>query len=482
MLLVNVLTKPNKNPLWQTSRLERISYYVYFCGQNMIYTLVTSYLMAALVFQGLDITKAATITLFIKIWDAVNDAIFGCIFDKVRFKSGEKFIPWLKISLFAIPITTVLLFAMPKNSSEMFKLVWYAVTYMLWDTAYTLCDAPIYGFVTAMTERIDERTALQSYKSIMGGVGTGLATIIATVLISEKVGSNYFVISIVVSVVALLTMMPVCKTGKERCAGENDQAFTLKAMFKYLVSNKYLLLYYLGIFFQSSANIVSALNLWVSYYLFHNTLFSMVVMVLSAVPSLIFSLLVPKLVEKFDKMKIYLICNILTVLLSLIMWLCGYNSMIVFIIISVLRSIPQSITGVMYFMFTPDCAEYGRFKTGTDAKGITFAIQTFMVKLTAAISSALSLYLLGVIGLKDVSQAENFQQLELLNISQSASTLNGLWFIYVIVPVIGVAVATLIWSFYKLNDHDVELMTKANSGTITREEALSQLKNKNIVE
>lgn len=482
MLLVNVLTKPNKNPLWQTSRLERISYYVYFCGQNMIYTLVTSYLIAALVFQGLDITKAATITLFIKIWDAVNDAIFGCIFDKVRFKSGEKFIPWLKISLFAIPITTVLLFAMPKNTGEMFKLVWYAVTYMLWDTAYTLCDAPIYGFVTAMTERIDERTALQSYKSIMGGVGTGLATIIATVLISEKVGSNYFVISIVVSVVALLTMMPVCKTGKERCAGENDQAFTLKAMFKYLVSNKYLLLYYLGIFFQSSANIVSALNLWVSYYLFHNTLFSMVVMVISAVPSLIFSLLVPKLVEKFDKMKIYLICNILTVLLSLIMWLCGYNSMIVFIIISVLRAIPQSITGVMYYMFTPDCAEYGRFKTGTDAKGITFAIQTFMVKLTAAISSALSLYLLGVIGLKDVSQAENFQQLELLNISQSASTLNGLWFIYVIVPVIGVAVATLIWSFYKLNDHDVELMTKANSGTITREEALSQLKNKNIVE
>ena len=482
MLLVNLLTKPNKNPLWQTSRPERISYYVYFCGQNMIYTLVTAYLTAALVFQGLDITKAAAITLFIKIWDAVNDAIFGCIFDKVRFKSGEKFIPWLKISLFAIPITTVLLFAMPKNTGEMFKLVWYAVTYMLWDTAYTLCDVPIYGFVTAMTERIDERTALQSYKSIMGGVGTGLATIMATVLISEQVGSNYFVISIVVSVVALLTMIPVCKTGKERCAGESDQAFTLKVMFKYLVSNKYLLLYYLGVFFQSSANIVSALNLWVSYYLFHNTLFSMVVMILSAAPSLIFSLLVPKLVEKFDKMKIYLICNILTVLLSFVMWLCGYNSMIVFIIISVLRAIPQSITGVMYFMFTPDCAEYGRFKTGTDAKGITFAIQTFMVKLTAAISSALSLYLLGVIGWKDVSQAENFQQLEVLNILQSASTLNGLWFIYVMVPAIGIAVSTLIWSFYKLNDHDVELMTKANSGTITREEALSQLKNKNIVE
>ena len=42
-------------------------------------------------------------------------------------------------------------------------------------------------------------------------------------------------------------------------------------------------------------------------------------------------------------------------------------------------------------MFTPDCAEYGRFKSGTEAKGITFAVQTFMAKLTGSISGALGL-------------------------------------------------------------------------------------------
>ncbi len=470
--------KVNKNPLWQTTDKERKSYYIYFTGQNMIYTLVTTILTTALLFQGIDVEKAAGITLLIKIWDAVNDAIFGCIFDKVRFKSGKKFIPWLKISLIAIPVSTVLLFSMPKDGSEAFKLAWYAITYILWDTAYTLCDVPIYGMVTAMTERLDERTALQSYKSIWGGVGSGLSTILATVLAGEGIGFSYSTVSIIIAVVALITMSFICKNGVERCGGEQDEAFTVRKMFKYLFSNKNLLIYYGGIFFYSGANITGLMTLVVSFYLFNSSLFSLIVMALSAVPALIFSLLVPKMVEKFDKMKIFMFCGIITIALSIVMWLLGYSNTWLIVTLYVIRAIPQSIMGVMMFMFTPDCAEYGKFKSGIEAKGITFSIQTFMTKLTGAISSALYLFLLGVIKWKDVSAAENFDQLEKLGITQSPETLDGLWFLFIMVPAIGVALGCVFWAFYKLRDHDVQLMTDANNGKITREEALQKMINK----
>ncbi len=469
--------KLNGKPHWRTSGLERRSYYVYFAGQNMIYTLVTTILITALVFQGLDVEKAAGITLFIKIWDAVNDAVFGCIFDKVRFKNGKKFMPWLKISLFAIPISTVLLFCMPKNASEAIKLAWYAITYILWDTAYTLCDVPIYGLVTSMTDQLDERTALQSYKSIWGGAGSGFATILATVLAGEGVGLNYGAISVIIAVCAVATMIPICKNGVERYGGEADENFTVGKMFKYLFSNKYLLIYYGGYFFYNAANIVATLNLFVSFYLFKSSLFSMVIMALSAAPALIFSLLVPKMVAKFDKMKIYLICSVATIILSVIMWLVGYGNVVLVIILYVLRVIPQSISGVMMFMFTPDCAEYGKFESGIEAKGITFSIQTFMVKLTGAIASSLSLFLLGVIGWQDVSAAKNFDELKALGITQAPETLDGLWFIYIMVPAIGVLLGTICWMFYKLRDKDVQIMTDANNGKITREEALLMLKN-----
>lgn len=460
---------------WSTKPKERLSYYLYFCGQNAIYNLVASFLTTYLMLSIGGLVKTAGIMLAVKIWDAVNDAIFGVIFDKVRFKSGKKFVPWLKISLIFIPLTTILLFAIPNSLSENGKLIWLAVSYILWDTAYTLCDVPIFGIITSMSENIDERNTISSYKQIWSGVGSGFALIAGTVLVSEYIKLNYTVVAIVCAVFAILTMIPACFKLEERFGGERDEEFTLKKMFSYLMQNKYLLIYYLGYFFYSSANVSGSLNLFVSFYLFNNSQFSLVVQVLSLVPSLIFSLLVPHIIRKYDKMKVFRICTVVTVVLSVVMWLVGYDSMVGFIIVSILRAIPMAILGVMLFMFTPDCAEFGKYTSGIEAKGITFSIQTFMVKLTAAVSGALGMFILGLksTGWVSVEGAQNFADLE--GVVQSDHAKAVLWFVYVMITAIGYAIAYLIWTRYKLTDKDVQTMADCNSGKITREEAEARL-------
>jgi Na+/melibiose symporter-like transporter len=57
----------------------------------------------------------ATIFLLAKIWDAVNDSLFGIIIDKVYLKKG-KFIPWTCLSSFLIPIPTVITFVLPNTA------------------------------------------------------------------------------------------------------------------------------------------------------------------------------------------------------------------------------------------------------------------------------------------------------------------------------------------------------------------------------
>ena len=206
---------------------------------------------------------------------------------------------------------------------------------------------------------------------------------------------------------------------------------------------------------------------------------SLVVGAVNTVPSLIFSLLVPNMLRKMDKMKLYKLNAVAVVVLSLIIWVAGYKSMILYIILSTLRAVPLAIIGVLMFMFTPDCAEYGKFKTGIEAKGITFAIQTFMVKLTAAISGAMGLFLLGLKSTGWISvEVENFKQLSESGVVQSEHALNVLWFVFVMVPAIGCLLAYIVWSFYKLNDKDVQIMADYNVGRITREEAESQLSRK----
>ncbi len=474
--------KPNKNPLWQTNSIERKSYYSYFFGQNMIYSMLAAYLTTYLVFKEIDPVKSGMIVTIVKIWDAVNDAIFGVIFDKVKFKSGKKYIPWLKIACALTPAATVAVFIIPSGASEVVKLVWFALAYIIWDTAYTICDVPAFGIITAMTGNVEERNTILSLKGITGGIGSALTTVLVTLLIGQTINIGYGYTAVIIAIVAAATMFPVCFKCEERNKPEEEEQFTVRSMIKYVVSNKYLLIYYLGYLFYSGAQTYTALHLLMAYYIYGNELISLVTGTVAALPQLIMALFVPKIIRKIDKTTLFKLSTIATIILSIPICFAR-NSLILFIITFMLRAIPLGIIGVLAFTFTPDCAEYGQYTTGTEAKGITFAIQTFAVKLSAAISSGLGLFLLGLFNFRtefegiDIKGFADLQAANAIDL-QPAGALDGLWFTYNVVPIIGLVIALGIWSLYKLKDRDVQIMADCNSGQITKEEAEKQLSRK----
>lgn len=475
-------TKKPQNPLWQTNPAERKSYYTYFLGQNMIYNMIAAYLTTYLVFKEIDPIKSGAIVMAVKVWDAVNDALFGVIFDKIKFKSGKKYIPWLKIACALTPAATIAIFVIPGAASETVKLIWFALAYIVWDTAYTICDVPAFGIITSMTSQIEERNTILSLKGITGGIGSALTTVLVTLFISQSINIGYGFTAVIVAVIAAATMFPICFKCQERNKTIDEEQFTVRRMLKYVVSNKYLLIYYLGYIFYSGAQTYTALHLLTSYYIFGNELISLVTGTVAAVPQLIMALFVPKIIRKMDKAKLFRISVIASIILSVLV-VPTQNSLVLFIITYMLRSIPLGIIGVLAFAFTPDCAEYGQYTTGTEAKGITFAIQTFAVKLAAAISSSLGLFLLGIFKFKtsfDGVEVSTFADLEKINAisQQTEGALNGLWFTYNVVPIIGLVIALVIWSFYKLNDKDVQVMADHNVGKITKEEAESLLSRK----
>lgn len=466
--------KPNKNPLWQTNSVERKSYYSYFFGQNMIYSMLAAYLTTYLVFKEIDPVKSGMIVTIVKVWDAVNDAIFGVIFDKVKFKSGKKYIPWLKIACALTPAATIAVFIIPSAASEVVKLIWFALAYIVWDTAYTICDVPAFGIITAMTTQIEERNTILSLKGITGGIGSALTTVLVTLLIGQSINIGYGPTAIIIAIVAAATMFPVCFKCEERNKGEDEEQFTVRSMINYVVHNKYLLIYYIGYLFYSGAQTYTALHLLMAYYIYGNELISLITGTVAAVPQLIMALFVPKIIRKIDKFTLFKISTVAAIILSIPICFAR-DSLVLFIVTFMLRAIPLGIIGVLSFTFTPDCAEYGQFTTGTEANGITFAIQTFAVKLAAAISSGLGLFLLGLFKFRTSFDIEikGFADLQAVNAIelQPAGALDGLWFTYNVVPIIGLVIALGIWMFYRLKDKDVQVMADCNSGKISKEEA-----------
>ena len=457
---------------YMTTKKERFSYWTYFVGQNIYYNITAAFISTYLAMQGISLAKVAVVLLIVKVWDAVNDPIFGYIFDKVKFKNGQKSLPWLRIAVALIPIVTIFLVSIPGGMSETGKLIWFGVAYLLWDTVYTLTDVPAYAMLNTMTDNLQERNTLLSVNRVFSGGGVLLYGVVLPLLISEQVGMSATMAIAIMSIFSAITMVPLCLNCKERNykPEEEDESFSPAQMFKYLRSNKYLLTYYGGYMATDALKTSAAVTLFVSFYLFGNSLYSIVLNVLNMVPGVFAAMVMPALLKRFDKFKTLFVCNIVNIILGLAIYFLGYQNQTLFLVLTCVRTVPMSIVGILAFMFTPDCAEYGQFKSGISAKGITFAIQTFSVKITGAVSSSLARFLLGCFSWISV-EAESFEQLAAMNIQQSPEALNGLWIVFALVPVIGMIISTFFYLGYKLNDKDVQIMAKCNSGEISREEA-----------
>lgn len=456
------------------STRERNIYGLYFLGQNIMYFIPYLFLSAYLLMCGIEAKAVAGVMLATKIWDACNDAIFGALLDKIHLGHG-KFLPWVRVSLIPIAITTFALFCIPSGLSTRAEVIWYVVAYILWDTSFTLCDTPAFALVTTMTANQKERVSIQAHSRIFANVGMCIAVGCGNVLTSEAVGMSFTMAAGVGVLIGLVSMVPLCLTGKERVHVESteEESYSFREMFSYIASNKYLLIYYLGAFFQLGLNTMPVVVMFACFYFFHSALLATLFTGVSYAAGVLAGFVFPVLLKRFEKYQIFMAANVAYAVLGIAIWAIGP----VFwphLVLSLVRGLAYGFDSTMMFMFTPDCAEYGQYKTGYDARGITFAIQTFTEKLNSAVASAMGVGVLGLFGWMSV-EASSFAELKALGVAQSSTALVGLWTVYTLIPAIGSILAVVCWSRYKLRERDVDLMARFNAGEITREECESGL-------
>lgn len=463
----------------QTTKVERFSYWSYFFGQSMSYTMINSFLATYLVLSGIQVGKIALAMITIKVWDAVNDIIFGFIFDRIKFKSGQRSLPWLKLTLFFIPIATFIVFATPQSLSTNGKVIWFVIAYIIWDSVYTISDIPIYNLNTLMTSNIQERNRLLSVGRVFAILSAIITSVVVMTLVGEKVGLSFTYVALLFSLIVFLAMLPITFKGKERVEnrknGEEDH-YSFKEMTTYLKKNKYLLIFYSGYLISGLLATDGALGLFVSYYLFGSTLVSTAGLLVSVVPALVIGPFIGRILTKFDKFRLLYVSYFVVVAVQVLLFFFGQQSLTIYLILMFLRAIPGGFIITLNLTFTPDLVEYGEFKTGVDARGIAFAIQAFAAKLLS-IAQPIGLFVLSIFGWQTIN-ATSFQEIQRLQIVQSPSALKGLWITATLIPAIGYFLALIPFSFYKLNDKDVQIMAEYNAGLINRETAEKSLSRK----
>lgn len=453
--------KPQKPKIaFVTGKFERFSYGYYFFGQLIFYGIVSGFLNLYLTDVGIPALVVSAIYAVAKVWDAINDPLFGVIVDKAKLKKG-KYLPWLRLSTFLIPLTTILLFAIPTGASLQIKVIWAVGAYVLWDTAYTFCDVPIFALATSMTGNITEREWLYLVNRIFSFFGA-LVVLIVIPLVYPNIGWTATVV--ILSIIGFVTMLPVGYSAKERVfvRDQSEESPSVGKLIRYVFKNKYLLIFNGAVIVFALTNTSSAVGNYVAIYCLGGTEWITIVTVIAAVPMLLAVFLTQQIIKKVEKFTVFIVSIGALILLSVITYFAGYENKSIYIILSIAKSIFSGAIGVLQVLFTADCAEYGNFVTGERAQGMAFSIQTFTAKLTGALSGAVGMFVLGLIGFVEGEGA-----------AQTENTIAWIWRLNTIVPVISaVAAFVILASFYRLRTKDVALMMRANAGEITKEEAV----------
>lgn len=451
---------------YMATRKEHFTYSMFFFGQNLLWGFA-GIVLTFLTDIGISAALAGTILIVPKVWDAVNDTIFGVIVDKTRFKNGQKFLPWVKIGVAAIGVTTLAMFAIPASIGQTAKVVWFIIAYILFDAAYTMLDAPAFALPTVMTSNIGERTAFVSGNKLWAMVGGVLATVLIPMM-QKSLG--WFGAACVFIIGGVILMLPLLFCAKERQSEEQkkEEDVSIKQIFAYVGKNKYLLITLIAMLLFGLTAVESQLSIYIARICYGNQSYGTINSACVAIPVIIVSAVIPPLSKKFDKFWILVFGVLSSIILNVVTFFIGFDNVVVAITFTALKCMGLAFWQVIIYMLVADTVEYGTYKSGTRAAGITFSLQTFISKLKNALITSLIAFSLALVGFVEGENA-----------IQPEGVAKGIWGIFTLLPAGGYVIALLVLIFgYKLRDNSVQVMADYNSGKISYDEAVDAIGDK----
>jgi probable glucitol transport protein GutA len=444
---------------FRTSGRERFAFVLFMSGQTVFNQFLNGYGQKFLTEAGLTAATVGTIFLATRVFDAVNDPVFGGIIDRAHLKGG-KFLPWLRLSAVLLPILTVAIFFLPASLPAGGKVTWAATFYVLYSVAYTICDVPIFSMISATTDSVQERVHIMSRNA--------LGAAVVTLLIAAAVPNLYPVIgwnwtAVIMSAAAAGLMVPMGRLGQERFVNRDPARVTWRAMAAYLRGNRYLQLYFVGMFILFSTSTTSQAGLFFADFNLGDPGKLTVITLVLAVPALLVVVGLPLLTRRVDKFRLYLVCVVGQIAVSVVSYVAGYANTPVFYALLAVRGVFWGGNAMMLGMFTSDFIEYGEFRTGQRLQGTAYSIQTFTSKVMTAVAGAIVMFWMARAGFVEGTDTV-----------QSEATLASIWELIALFPAFGAAVSLVCFLRYDLRDRDVQLMARANGGEITKAEAEAQ--------
>jgi GPH family glycoside/pentoside/hexuronide:cation symporter len=353
---------------------------------------------------GINPSFMGTLFLVARIWDAINDPLIGSIPDRHLIgKSGDRFKPYIKIFMLPLALSGVMCFTDVSGFTNVWKYVWVCVAYIAYGMCYTGASMPYGSLATVATDDPVENAKLSRARAFGGAIVGILLAFVPQFIYDDNnntVPRAFFVIAIIFGLLSMLAYTILLSGSVERVHYEvKKEDYKYSEVIGNALKNRPLLgtmIAAIGFLFYNTGFSQISSYLFKEYY--HNTSMITLVALLAMPLMLIIFPLVPRLVNKFGKVKSVVYPTLVSFVFALIEFLVPIKNPYVFLVLTVFAIAGPMVYALNCWGIIADCIEYHEWKFHQKANGSLYSIYTFSRKIGSAVASAFASYSLALVG------------------------------------------------------------------------------------
>lgn len=423
-------------------RTQTVSIVAAGAGQNIIYTVVTTFMLLFLLqyadFTPGQIAIATTVIAVTRIVDAIGDPIVGSLIDMTSTRWG-KLRPFVLYSAVPVAVLTILLFTVPEGA-----VLYFAIVYVIWGFAYTFCDVPLWGLIGSAFPDPYRRNRVVGLVRAFGAITLGLATLGLTPLAhalsfsSETTAAGWFRAVTVVTAVGMGVYLLAFFNVRERDTAAARARLSFRQLFGAFFRNGPLLLILLGSVLGFGRFIVQAGGAVFAVIAYDDEgLFTL--LGAGIIGGLVLaSFVAPLLMRRWSSRTLAIVCGIGGALVSVLMFAFGFANIVSVLVFMALTGIFIGLFNVLQPTMIADAVDAAEERTGVRNDGISFATLTF----TAKVMSALATLVFGLV----VAASGYENGVEVTPLMQ-----NTIWVGFTIVPAVSCLLSAVVFGFYRLD-------------------------------
>jgi GPH family glycoside/pentoside/hexuronide:cation symporter len=368
-----------------------------------------------------------------KIWDGINDPLFGWLSDRTTSRLGKRR-AWMILGAAPLAISIMLLWFVPHGLSDTAVFAWIAGTFILFDTMWTATNVPYYALTAELTEDYDERASLTAYRMVLGVpayiLGAGLTPVLAGLAIFASERTGYRAVGILYGLLAAAALWIAAAGIRERegVAAAQAEAPPWRTLWDTLRNRAFVQLLAAYLLANTAFALIKTLMAYVLTYQFLMEDQVSIVMVLLLLFVALFLFPWKRLAERWNKGPAYALGLAIGGLAVAATFLLPQGPSPWLYVVAALAGAGFSAQWVFPWAMVPDVVEIDRLATGEHRGGMYYGVWGLSTKLSDMLGIAAAGWVLQLYGY-------------VANVAQSADTLFGLRLFFGPVPLLFFAAA-----------------------------------------